>query len=110
MSERPRPSRLAVLSTPLALAAVCTAVAMGVVCAVAVSSLTEAARGARLGVGRQLALIDDALGMRAFATQQGFVAQYVLTGDRKWLADPQSAPPKFDAWLARANAAAEDAG
>src|SRR5881394_1931944 len=107
MSERPRLSRLALLSKPLALAAVCTAVAMGAVCAVAVSSLSEAAAGARLSVGRQLALIDDSLGMRAFWYQKGFVNQYVLTGDRKWLVDPQTAQPSFEAWLARANAAAE---
>jgi signal transduction histidine kinase len=108
MSEQPRSSRLASLSAPLVLASVCTAVAMGVVCAIAVSSLGEAASSARLSVGRQLALIDDAVGMRAFSYQKGFVTQYVLTGDPKWLAEPKSMQPTFESWLARANAAAED--
>jgi signal transduction histidine kinase len=109
MSEQPpRPSRLASLSTPLVLASVCTAVAMGVVCAVAVSSLGEAATSARISIGRQLALIDDAAGMRAFTYQKGFVTQYVLTGDRKWLAEPTPTQPTFEAWLARENAAAEE--
>jgi signal transduction histidine kinase len=108
MPERSRPSRPARLSAPLALASLFTAVALGVVCAVAVSSLSEAARSARVSVGRQLALIDDALGMRAFASQMGFVSQYVLTGNRKWLAEAPPAPT-FEAWLARADAAAEDA-
>jgi signal transduction histidine kinase len=109
MSERARPSRLSLLSRPLALASVGTALAVGVVCAVAVTSLGEAATNARLSVGRQLSLIDDALGMRAFSYQTGLVSQYVLTGDRKWLAQPEGVHVPFEPWLARANAAAEDA-
>jgi signal transduction histidine kinase len=108
MSDRARPSRPARLFAPLAIASVCTAIAVSIVCAVAVSSLSTGARNARQSVGRQLSLIDDALGMRAFATQKGFIAQYVLTGDKKWLADPQTAQPSFEAWLARANATADD--
>src|SRR4051812_35004882 len=91
----------------LALASACTAGAIGVVCAVAVSSLDNAASAARLSVDRQLSLIDDAVGMRSFFYQKGFVAQYVLTGDRKWLAEPESVRPAFESWLGRANAAAE---
>jgi signal transduction histidine kinase len=107
MFKRPRPSRSALLSLRLALASVCTAVAIGVVGAVAVSSLGNVSAVARVDVGRQLSLIDDAVGMRAFTYQKGFVSQYILTGDRKWLAEPEAMEPRFDAWLAHANAAAE---
>ena len=107
MLKRLRPTRSALLSLRLALVSACTAVAIIVVCAVAVSSLGNASMVARVAVGRQLSLIDDAAGMRAFTYQKGFVSQYILTGDRKWLAEPDSMSPTFETWLAHANAAAE---
>jgi signal transduction histidine kinase len=114
MSERPngsarsgRPWRSAVLSGRLALASACTAAAIGVVCVVAVKSLNNASTVARVAVTSQLQLIDDASAMRAFSTQHGFVAQYVLTGDRKWLAERDSPRPSFADWLARAGATAQ---
>jgi signal transduction histidine kinase len=107
MKQRSRLSRSAPLSMRLALASVCTAVAIGVVCAVAISSLGNASAVARIAVGRQLSLIDDAAGMRAFSYQKGFVAQYILTGDRKWLAEPEGLRPTFQTWLKHANEAAE---
>jgi signal transduction histidine kinase len=107
--RRARPALLSMrlVSLRLILASVCTAGAIGVVCTVAVSSLGNAATAARVSVDRQLSLIDDAVGMRAFAYQRGFVTQYILTGDRKWLAEPDMARPTFEAWLTRANAAAD---
>jgi signal transduction histidine kinase len=107
MLKRVKPTRSALLSLRLALASVCTAGAIGVVCAVAVSSLDNASAVTRVAVGRQLSLIDDAVGMRAFTYQKGFVTQYILTGDRKWLAEPEATHPTFDDWLAHANAHAE---
>lgn len=107
MLDRIRRARPALLSVRLVLASVCTAGAIGVVCIVAVSSLGNAAMAARVSVDRQLSLIDDAVGMRAFTYQKGYVTQYVLTGDRKWLTEPDAAKPTFEAWLKRADAAAE---
>jgi signal transduction histidine kinase len=107
MFDRIRRARPALLSARLVLASVCTAGAMGIVCTVAVSSLENAATAARISVDRQLSLIDDAVGMRAFTYQRGFVTQYVLTGDKKWLTEPDTITPTFEAWLSRANAAAE---
>src|SRR5262245_31147932 len=107
MLERTRQSRSGLLSHRLALASVCTAVAIGVVCAVAVSSLGDAARAARSSLDRQISIIDDAMGMRAFFDQKTFVSNYILTGDRKWLAEPDVTHPTFEAWLSRANAAVE---
>ena len=77
-----RRSRSAALSARLALASVGTALAVGVVCAVGLFSLGNSSAVARVAVSRQLALIDDAAAMSAFLYQKGFVAEYLLTGNR----------------------------
>src|SRR3954470_13452035 len=96
-----RRSRSATLSARLALASLGTAVAIGVVCAVGLFSLGNASAVSRVAVGRQLALIDDAAAMSAFLYQKGFVAEYLLTGNRAWLAELESNRPAFESWLRR---------
>jgi two-component system NtrC family sensor kinase len=95
-------SRSSSLSARLALASLGTALAVGVVCAVGLSSLQNTAVLAREAVKQQLAIIDDAAAMSALQYQKGFVAEYLLTGDRKWLAELESSRPEFEVWLARA--------
>jgi signal transduction histidine kinase len=97
--KHPLPS----LSTRLALATVGTAIAIGVVCGVGLSSLENTATVARVAVTQQLALIDDASAMSAFLYQKGFVAEYLLTGNRDWLAELETSRPAFESWLARAH-------
>src|SRR3954464_12091711 len=80
-----RRSRSATLLARLALASLGTAVAVGVVCAGGLFSLGNASAVSRVAVSRQLALIDDAAAMSAFLYQKGFVAEYLLTGNRRWL-------------------------
>jgi len=99
-----RKSRSTALSTRLALASVGTALAVGVVCAVGLSSLQHTAAVARVAVTQQLALIDDAAAMSAFQYQKGFVAEYLLSGDRARLAEIETTRPQFESWLARAHA------
>jgi len=94
-----RGSRSARLSARLALASVGTALAVGVVCAVGLFSLGNASSVARVAVSRQLALIDDAAATSAFLYQKGFVAEYLLTGNRSWLAELESNRPAFEGWL-----------
>lgn len=96
-----RRSRSAALSARLALASLGTAVAVGVVCAVGLFSLGNASAVARIAVSRQLALIDDTAAMSAFLYQKGFVAEYLLTGNREWLAELESNRPAFESWLRR---------
>ena len=96
-----RRSRSAALSARLALASLGTAVAVGVVCAVGLFSLGNASAVSRVAVSRQLALIDDASAMSAFLYQKGFVAEYLLTGNRAWLAELESNRPAFESWLRR---------
>src|SRR6185437_14790919 len=75
--------------------------AVGVVCAVGLFSLGNASAVARIAVSRQLALIDDTAAMSAFLYQKGFVAEYLLTGNREWLAELESNRPAFESWLRR---------
>lgn len=96
-----RGSRSARLSARLALASLGTALAVGVVCAVGLFSLGNASAVARVAVSRQLALIDDASAVSAFLYQKGFVAEYLLTGNRAWLAELESNRPAFETWLTR---------
>ena len=91
------------LSVRLALASLGTALAVSVVCAVGLYSLEHASAEGNAAVTRQLALIDDTAAMSAFQYQKGFVAEYLLTGDREWLAELESARPAFESWLARAH-------
>jgi signal transduction histidine kinase len=109
MPDRSRTRRSVVLPGRLALASVFTAAAIAIVCVVAVKSLGNASAVARVAVTRQLALIDDASAMRSFSTQNGRIGVYILTGDRKWLAEPDATQPNFEAWLARAHATAQTA-
>ena len=107
-TTRARRSRAIGLSARLALASLGTAIAIGVVCAVGLSSLENTAAVARVAVGQQLALIDDAAAMGAFQYQKGFVAEYLLTGNREWLAELETSRPAFESWLAGAHAKAAD--
>ena len=72
---------------------------MGVVCAVGLSSLENTAAAARVAVTQQLALIDDAAAMSAFQYQKGFVAEYLLSGNRAWLEELATSKPAFESWL-----------
>jgi len=91
------------LSARLALASLGTALAIGIVCGVGLSSLENTAAVARVAVTQQLALIDDAAAMSAFQYQKGFVAEYLLSGNRAWLAELETSRPAFESWLARAH-------
>jgi C4-dicarboxylate-specific signal transduction histidine kinase len=92
----------AALSQNLVLASLGTALAIGVICAIGLSSLGNASEVARLTVARQLALADDAAAMSAFMYQKGFVAEYLLTGNRTRLEELETSRPAFESWLARA--------
>jgi signal transduction histidine kinase len=100
-----RVGQSAALSLRLTLATVGVAVAVGVVCAVGLYSLDHAAAVDRAAVTRQLTLIDDAAAMSAFQYQKGFVAEYLVTGNREWLSELETSRPAFEQWLAQAQRA-----
>jgi signal transduction histidine kinase len=99
------PSRPLAWSFRLALASAGTALAIGVVCAVGLYSLDHTAEAGSAAVTRQLALIDDAAAVSAFQYQKGFVAEYLLTGNRTWLAELETSRPAFERWLEEAQRA-----
>jgi signal transduction histidine kinase len=96
--KRSIPSRL---SVRLALASLGTALAVGTVCAVGLSSLVDVAALTRGVVSRQLAVLDDSHAFGSLLYQKGFVAEYLLTGDRAWLDRLERNRPAFEKWLAR---------
>src|SRR5262245_31058148 len=96
--------RSTTLSGRLALASLGTAAAIGGVCAVGLSSLQNTSTVARVAVSQQLALIDDAAAISAFQYQKGFVADYLLTGNRAGLEEIEANRPAFESWLVRARA------
>lgn len=95
----------AALSLRLALASVGTAIAVGVVCGVGLYSLDHASAVGSAAVTRQLAVIDDVAAVSAFQYQKGFVAEYLLTGNREWLSELETSRPVFEQWLAQAHKA-----
>ena len=100
-----RAGQSAALSLRLTLASVGVAVAVGVVCAVGLYSLDHAAAVDRDAVTRQLKLIDDTAAMSAFQYQKGFVAEYLVTGNRDWLSELETSRPAFEQWLTQAHRA-----
>jgi signal transduction histidine kinase len=96
-----RASRSAPLPARLTLALVGTAMAVCVVCAVGLVSLGNASTVARVSVGRQLALVDEAAAMSAFFYEKGFLSAYLLTGNRARLAQMDETKTAFEARLSR---------
>jgi signal transduction histidine kinase len=94
------------LSLRLALASVVSAAAIATVCAVALGSLRNLAFMTREGAARQIALIDDTAAFQSLLYQKGFVAEYMLTGDRAWLEQLETSRRAFDGWLARSRTGA----
>src|SRR5690348_8784924 len=90
----------------LALASLGWAAALAVVCGVGLVSLRNVSGVSRAAVGQQLALLNDARAFEAVLYQKGFVAEYMLTHDRAWLAQLDKSRAEVRAWLARAHEAA----
>jgi signal transduction histidine kinase len=65
-------------------------------------SLDHTAAAGSAAVTQQLAVIDDAAAVSAFQYQKGFVAEYLLTGNRQWLAELEASRPVFEQWLEEA--------
>jgi signal transduction histidine kinase len=92
-----RPSSL---SIRLALAFTLAMAAMAIVCVVALVDLVNVSGRTRGAVSRQVALLRQATAFDALLYQKGFVAAYMVTGDRVWLHKLEATRGKFAAWLA----------
>ncbi|HVR62577.1 MAG TPA: ATP-binding protein [Polyangia bacterium] len=97
------------LSVRLAFASLGTALAIGTVCAVGLFSLENVWRRASAWVAGHLELLDDTAAFGALVYQKGFAAEYMLTSDRRWLAELASSRAPFERWLQQARATAASA-
>lgn len=101
----PRPTRI---TLRLALASAISAVVVTLVCVAGLWGMGDLSRGSEEAVRRQLALLDHAEGFQVLFYQKGFVADYLLTGDRRWLDQLEESRRDFTGWLGRATAGVEE--
>jgi C4-dicarboxylate-specific signal transduction histidine kinase len=97
-----RSSSHARLSIRLALASVGTVVAITVVCAVGLVSVRQVGSVSRSAVSGRIATIHDSSAFQRLLYQKGLVAEYMLTGDRVWLAQLEESRAAFARWLENA--------
>jgi signal transduction histidine kinase len=104
-------SRQTLLSVRLALASIASAGAIAGVCTVALFSLGNVQSLTHDAVARQISILNDTSAFQFLLYQKGFVAEYMLTGDRRWLEPLEDSRKSFAAWLerSRAGAASEEA-
>jgi signal transduction histidine kinase len=93
MAHRRRLFRLFSVATVAGL----TAVALVAVRAIAISH-----RAATDSLGADLRALEEAAELHRLLYQKGFVSQYFLTHDPRWLDELRRATPAFEKWLARA--------
>jgi signal transduction histidine kinase len=91
------------LSFRLALASLVSALAVAAVCVVGLVSLRNISSVTREAVGRQIVALDESRAFESLLYQKGFLAQYMLTGDRAWLAQVDVRRSAFESWLASAD-------
>lgn len=97
------------LSIRLALASLGTVVAISVVCAVGLASVRQIGAVTHSTVSRRIAAIHDSSAFQGLLYQKGLVAEYVLTGDRTWLAQLEDSRATFARWLDHAHSGGGDA-
>jgi signal transduction histidine kinase len=89
------------LSMRLGLASLASAVAIGFVCLVGLRSLGGVTEVARRAVIDQIDLLNDTSAFEAVLYQKGFAVEYMLSGDRKWLAELENSRAQVATWLMR---------
>jgi signal transduction histidine kinase len=74
-------------------------VAITVVCAVGLVSVRQVGSVTRSAVSGRIATIHDSSAFQRLLYQKGLVAEYMLTGDRMWLAQLEDSRAAFARWL-----------
>lgn len=97
------------LSVRFALASIGTVVAITVVCAVGLDSVRQVGSVTHSAVSRRITAIHDSSAFQGMLYQKGLVAEYVLTGDRMWLAQLEDSRAAFARWLQNAHGGGDDA-
>jgi nitrogen-specific signal transduction histidine kinase/CHASE3 domain sensor protein len=96
--------RLQSLSFQLVLASLVSVVALGVVCGVGIVSMRRLSAMSSTALRGQMDLFENASGLQELLYQKGFVASYMLTGERDWLEQLDRSRQLFAGWLERAQA------
>jgi signal transduction histidine kinase len=87
------------LTVRLALAFTLSTAATALVCVVALVDLVNVSKRTNFVVSRQMEVLRDAAAFDALMYQKGFVADYMLTGDRVWLRKLESSRAEFARWV-----------
>src|SRR5256885_1504818 len=93
----------AVRCTPPVWRSLCSALAVGIVCVVGLVSLRNVSSVTRSAVTRQIATLDESRVFESLLYQKGFLAQYMLTADLRWVAQIDVYRQGFEQWLASAS-------
>lgn len=96
------PLRPRSLSLQLALASLVSVLALGAVCGVGVVSMRQLSVLSRTALQGQMDLIGNTSGLQELLYQKGFVASYMVTGDRDYLAQLDRSRTSFAHWLEHA--------
>jgi len=94
---RPQP-----LSVQLALASLVSVVGLVIVCGVGVVSLQQLSSSSSAALRGEMDLFDNMEGLQSLLYQKGFVAYYMLSGDRTWLTELDRSRQDFSRWLQQA--------
>jgi C4-dicarboxylate-specific signal transduction histidine kinase len=89
------------LTLRLAVTSVVSTVALAVACIVVLVALVSSSNRTRIAVSREVEILRDAAAFDALLYQKGFVANYMLTGDARWLRKLEAARAEFAAWFTR---------
>src|SRR6516164_1491436 len=84
----------------IALLTALSALVLLAIAGVAMRSIAVSHQAATDAARADLAALEDATELSALLYQKGFVAEYFLTGDRRFLDELDEARPEFERWLA----------
>jgi signal transduction histidine kinase len=79
---------------------VASALVLLAIAGVALRSIAVSHEAATDGARADLAALEDATELQTLLYQKGFVAEYFLTGDHRWIDELERARPAFEQWLA----------
>jgi signal transduction histidine kinase len=96
------PSRPQPLSLQLALVSLVSILSLGALCGVGVVCLRQLSRVSSTALHGEMELFDNTEALQDLLYQKGFVAYYMLTGEREWLVQLERSRDAFARWLERA--------
>ncbi len=87
---------------------VASALVLLAIAGVALRSIALSHAAATDGARADLAALEDATELQTLLYQKGFVSEYFLTGDHRWIEELERTRPAFEQWLAAMTRTVED--